>query len=135
MPFLFELLQPSTVSGRRQWLARWLLGALLLPRLAVAGSQVRMQNIAEWEQTYWKYNLARFDTLKSFAPDLLIVRLGKNVASDSVQQHFGQHLCALVAAVAGPKTKVVTVSSLWAGNQSIEAMQAYSQARRPPIYP
>jgi lysophospholipase L1-like esterase len=100
------------------------------------GAQVRMQNIAEWEHTYWKYDLTRFDTLKSFAPDLLIVRLGENVTSDSVrQQHFGQHLGALVAALAGPKTKVVIASSFWTGNESIEAMQTYSQAHQATYVP
>ncbi|MGI4869564.1 MAG: ATP-binding protein [Janthinobacterium lividum] len=39
MPLLFELVQPAAGSGRRQWLARWLLGALLLlPGFAFAGS-------------------------------------------------------------------------------------------------
>lgn len=100
------------------------------------GAQIKIQNIAEWEHTYWKYGLARFDTLKSFKPDLLIVRLGENVNSDSVQQQqFGQHLGALVTALAGPQTKAVVASSFWAGNHSIEAMQAYSQAHQATYVP
>jgi len=92
------------------------------------GARVSFQNIAEWEHTYWKYNLARFDTIKQTSPDLLIVRIGENINGDSVvQRQFAQHLHELVMALKGPHTRVVLASSFWDGNPSIEAMKEYSQ--------
>jgi uncharacterized protein (DUF488 family) len=57
--------------------------------------------------------------------------IGENATSNSVgQQHFAQHLGSLIDALKAPHTRVVVVSSFWDGNQSIEAMQACSQAHQ-----
>jgi hypothetical protein len=94
------------------------------------GAQVKFQNIAEWERTYWKYDLSRLDTVKTFKPDLLIVRLGENVQKDSVAiMKFQTYFPQLLDRLASDSTRIVVASSFWPGNPAIAVMKQVCEQR------
>jgi hypothetical protein len=93
------------------------------------GAVVKFQNIAEWERTYYKYDLARLDTIKQFQPDLVIVRIGENIAGDSIAiHHFDLQFPRLLDCLRGNSTRLVVASSFWSGNPARDAMKRMASA-------
>jgi hypothetical protein len=81
---------------------------------------VHFENIAVFERAYWKYHLPRFDSLRSFDPDLIILRIGENVNSDSLKKYnFETHYQSLINYFinSDPRTKILCVSSFWKKDQ------------------
>lgn len=81
---------------------------------------VHFQSIAAFERTYWKYDLSGFDSLRSLCPDLIILRIGENVNSDSLKKYnFETYYRSLIDYFMNndPSVKILCVSSFWRKDQ------------------
>jgi len=79
-------------------------------------AKVKCENIANFEATYWQYNLSNLDSLKAFKPDLIIIRIGENVDRNTVEEHeFQRYYTSLIEYFKKDNlnAKVVCVGSFW----------------------
>jgi hypothetical protein len=96
---------------------------------ARAQMQLVFENIAVWENTYWEYDLNQLAFAREFAPELLILRIGENVAGDTVDtHHFATHFSRLLDYLHQPGTRILVVGSFWAGNPATGIMRWVSKA-------
>lgn len=91
---------------------------LLIQKLKTVNPLVSVyfKNIADYERGYWNYNLSQLDSLRQLKPDLIIFRLGENVAAESIAEHdFKKYYKGLVDyfKASNPKVKVLNASSFW----------------------
>jgi hypothetical protein len=79
-------------------------------------TKVKCENIANFEATYWQYDLSSLDSLKVFKPTLIIIRIGENVDRTTVDEHeFKRYYTSLIQYFKKDNldTKVVCVGSFW----------------------
>lgn len=77
---------------------------------------VKYQNISGFEKNYWQYDLGGLDTLRSFAADLLILRIGENVDVTLIGQHdFKKHYLSLIQYFKqqNPEIKIICAAGFW----------------------
>jgi hypothetical protein len=68
--------------------------------------------------------LAQLGFVHTFEPELLILRIGENVAGDKVQEHhFVTHFSRLLDYFNRPGTRILVAGSFWDGNPAIAIMQ------------
>lgn len=92
-------------------------------------AQLLFENIAAWENSYWDYDLSQLDFVRAFAPELLILRIGENVAPQQVTaRNFATHFSKLLDYLHSPHTRLLVVGSFWDGNPAIAVMQWVSKA-------
>lgn len=90
----------------------------------VPQAQLLFENIAIWENGYWEYDLAQFDFVRAFTPELLILRIGENVSGHTLQEHnFTTNFSRLLDCLYSPSTRILVVGSFWDGNPAIAMMQ------------
>ena len=81
---------------------------------------VNFASIVAFERSYWKYDLSRFDSLRSLHPDLIILRIGENVSSDSMEKYnFGAYYQLLINYFMSNNSnaRVLCISSFWRKDQ------------------
>ena len=95
----------------------------------VPQAQLLFENISVWENGYWDYDLAQLDFVRAFAPELLILRIGENVAGDIVATHnFATHFSRLLDYLQSPHTRILVAGSFWDGNPATSVMNWVSKA-------
>lgn len=94
-------------------------------------AQLLFENIAVWENTYWEYDLAHLDFVRAFEPELLILRLGENVAGHTIGEHqFATHFSRLLDYLHSENTRILVVGSFWDGNPAIDIMRWVCKAHQ-----
>jgi lysophospholipase L1-like esterase len=86
---------------------------------------VNIQNIAQFEREYSTYNLDdNLKALKDSKPDLLILRIGENVAADFNSAEFEKRYLALINYFKANNTqlKVFAAGSVWSGKDAVDAI-------------
>lgn len=92
--------------------------------------EIKSQNIAEWENTYWRYDLHRLDTIRASNPDLVLIRLGENVKGDSLVQHgFARQFVEMLRHVATDSTRIIVAASWWPGNPATTELERICKER------
>jgi hypothetical protein len=94
-------------------------------------AQLLVENIATWENTYWEYDLAQLAFVRAFEPELLIIRVGENVAGATVEEHnFATHFSRLLDYLHSPTTRVIVAGSFWDGNPATAIMHWVCKAHK-----
>lgn len=79
-------------------------------------SAIDFQNIADFENSYWQYELNNFEAFANQNYDLLILRIGENVPIDALSHHdFKAAYRQLIEyfQTRHPKIKILCVPSFW----------------------
>lgn len=95
--------------------------------------EYRAEYIAAWEQNYTTYDKANFDAFFASAPDLILIRIGENVAySDKFPDAFN----ALVAYVQtkAPTARIVVAGSFWSWNAAVDESEKSVATKRHLLY-
>jgi hypothetical protein len=80
-------------------------------------------NYADFESHYWDYDYSKFDTLKRFNPDMIIVRLAENVNdSMSIPKGFIKHYDSLLNYIDPEKSAVKIICDGWWANNNINRL-------------
>ncbi|MDO7885313.1 hypothetical protein [Hymenobacter cheonanensis] len=62
--------------------------------------------------------------MRAFEPELLIIRVGENVAGATVEEHsFATHFSRLLDYLHSPLTRIVVAGSFWGGNPATDIMR------------
>ena len=106
---------------------------LLIKKLKTVNPLVSVyfKNIADYERDYWNYNLSQLDSLRQLKPDLIIFRLGENVAAERIAEHdFKKYYKGLVDyfKASNPKVKILNASTFWKKEAVTLAIQEASEA-------
>ena len=91
--------------------------------------EVKELNIADFERNYQGYNLdnPNLNTIKSFNPDVLVLRLGDNIEDWNMDiPDFHKYLQGLVKYIAGNRSmRVVVTNSFWSSATRDYAFQSF----------
>lgn len=99
-------------------------------------AQLLFENIATWENAYWEYDLGQLAFVRAFKPELLIIRIGENVAGDTVETHkFATHFSRLLDYLHNPATRIVVAGSFWDGNPATTIMRWVCKAHNVSFLP
>ena len=108
---------------------------LLLSRLTADGYDVflRVRQCAEWEMNFPSQDVAElYREERAFAPDLIVFRLGENVAEEN-KPAFREAIERFVGFVASEKTKIVFTTCFWHNEIIDDGIRAVAAAHHAPL--
>ena len=84
-----------------------------------SSAQFKIGNIsATFERKFWEVDTANFATYRDFKPDLIILRIGENIADSlAVEKSLNKHVESLITYLTqNPKPQICLVGSFWPNN-------------------
>jgi hypothetical protein len=75
------------------------------------------KNIAEYERSFWEYDLEKLKELRDFGADLIIMRIAENVDNNkSLEMNFSNYYTELINYLNKiRKAMIISTSSFWSG--------------------
>ena len=91
--------------------------------------EVRFASISHFERQFWDFDYSQLNAFRSFAPDLIILRIGENVNDeDARNREFQKHLHELVTYLRNSRQiAICSTGTFWKSPEVTRQIQAISE--------